>query len=43
MLPEKDDRASLAKGAAGQYDTYFRQLGELLVANGQEDAILRVG
>lgn len=43
MLPEKDDRASLAKGAAGQYDTYFRQLGELLVASGQEDAILRVG
>jgi hypothetical protein len=34
---------SLAQGAAGAYDTHFRLLAGRLVANGQPNAILRLG
>jgi hypothetical protein len=42
MLPE-DESATIEAGAAGEYDRYFRQLGEGLVQDGHADAILRVG
>ena len=35
--------ATLAEGAAGQYDDHFKQLGEELVARGFSDASLRIG
>jgi hypothetical protein len=38
-----DKSATLALGAAGNYDSYFTQLGEIYVKNGYPDAILRVG
>jgi len=41
MLP--DSGATLAAGAAGQYDAYFRTLAQKLVAGGQARAILRLG
>jgi hypothetical protein len=34
---------SMQAGARGEYDRYFRELARNLVANDQEDAILRVG
>jgi hypothetical protein len=44
MLPEnKNLDVSLAAGARGEYDQYFRTLAENLVAYGQGDAILRLG
>jgi len=43
MLPNDVDGVSIQKGADGEYDKYFRQLGEGLVDAGQEDAILRIG
>lgn len=42
MVPEEVS-ATMEQGAAGEYDGYFRELGERLVAAGQEDSILRVG
>ncbi|MCD5312219.1 glycoside hydrolase family 26 protein [Kineosporia babensis] len=36
-------KREMAKGGDGDYDQYFTELGENLVAAGQEDAILRVG
>lgn len=42
MLPT-DVEASIEVGAQGEYDQYFRTLGEKLVAYGHEDAILRIG
>jgi hypothetical protein len=35
--------ATLAQGATGAYDQYFTTLGQTLVANGEADAILRLG
>ncbi|GAB3272508.1 glycosyl hydrolase [Kineosporia babensis] len=43
MLPSDDDTVSVQAGAAGDYNSYFQTLAQNLVANGQEDAILRVG
>ncbi|MBT0772242.1 hypothetical protein KIH74_25075 [Kineosporia sp. J2-2] len=44
MLPEDEKLdVSLAAGAQGRYNRYFRQLAENLVAHGQGDAILRLG
>lgn len=42
MVPVKEE-ASMAAGADGQYDRYFRELAERMVTDGQHDAILRVG
>jgi hypothetical protein len=42
MLPMSQN-ATLAEGAAGEYDRYFRTLARRLVAADQEKAILRVG
>ncbi len=42
MLPSSGS-ASLDAGAGGAYDGYFRQLGQDLVAHGEQDAVLRVG
>ncbi|GIG29353.1 glycosyl hydrolase [Cellulomonas marina] len=41
MLPASG--GSMSRGAAGEYNTYFRQLAQHLVDNGQRDAILRLG
>jgi hypothetical protein len=43
MLPEKVPDATIAKGASGRYDDYFRRLAELLVASGHQDAVVRIG
>ena len=43
MLPEEDDSATMAAGAAGEYDVHYKTLAERLVADGEQDAILRVG
>ncbi len=43
MLPGQVPGVSMAKGAVGEYDEYFAQLGENLVAAGQQDSILRIG
>ena len=43
MLPEKDPSATMAAGARGEYDHWYRQLATRLVAGGQSDAILRLG
>lgn len=44
MLPENDDLdVSLAAGATGAYNDYYRTLAENLVAYGQGNAILRLG
>jgi hypothetical protein len=43
MLPEQDPSATMAAGARGEYDGYYRDLAQRLVAGGQPDAILRVG
>jgi Glycosyl hydrolase family 26 len=42
MLPS-DHKSTLAQGAAGAYDTYFKEIGAALVSAGYPDAILRVG
>ncbi len=42
MLPTRDDSATLAAGADGDYDHYFRTLAQNLVARGQGDAIIRL-
>lgn len=41
MLPKGG--ATLAQGAAGNFDDKFRELAELLVANGYGEAIIRLG
>jgi glycosyl hydrolase family 26 len=38
-----DSGGSLAQGAAGRYNRYFRELAKRLVAGGQDMAILRLG
>ncbi|MCE0535640.1 hypothetical protein LWF15_08960 [Kineosporia rhizophila] len=44
MLPEaKHLKVSLAAGADGDYNRYYRRLARNLVEYGQEDAILRLG
>ncbi|GAA3620361.1 hypothetical protein GCM10022223_41580 [Kineosporia mesophila] len=43
MLPTQDDSATMAAGANGEYDQYFKTLAKNLVAAGQGDAILRLG
>ena len=43
MLPERDDSATIARGAAGDYDQHFQALARRLVATGHPDAVLRVG
>ncbi len=43
MLPTDVDGVSIEAGARGDYDEYFRTLGEKLVSYGHEDAILRIG
>jgi hypothetical protein len=43
MLPEDDESATMSAGAAGDYDFHFKALAERLVADGEQDAILRVG
>lgn len=43
MLPTDVDGVSIEAGADGEYDEYFRTLGEKLVSYGFEDAILRIG
>jgi beta-mannanase len=41
MLPQNGP--TLAQGAAGAYDDYFRQLAAMLVQNGYGNAIIRLG
>jgi len=43
MLPTQDSSATLAAGADGDYDEYYKTLAENLVAYGQGDAIIRLG
>ncbi|GLY33060.1 hypothetical protein Kisp02_64250 [Kineosporia sp. NBRC 101731] len=43
MLPTQDDSATMAAGANGEYDQYFKTLAKNLVAAGQGDSILRLG
>jgi hypothetical protein len=43
MLPEGDSSATIRRGAAGNYDRYFRTLARRLIEAGQQDAILRLG
>lgn len=43
MLPTDEEGVSIQAGATGEYDEYFRTLGEALVDYGLEDTILRVG
>ncbi|GAB6901210.1 glycosyl hydrolase [Kineosporia succinea] len=43
MLPTGDESATIAAGAQGQYNQYFRTLAENLVANGEQNTILRIG
>jgi hypothetical protein len=42
MLME-EPAVSLRRGAAGDYDGYFRRLAEILITSGQASAILRIG
>jgi glycosyl hydrolase family 26 len=42
MLPA-DSADTIERGAAGEYNTYFADLAQRLVAGGQDDAILRLG
>ena len=42
MLPS-DRQSNLEEGAGGAYNSYFRELAEAFVSNGQGDAILRLG
>lgn len=41
MLPSED--YSLKAGAKGDYDQYWRSFAEVMVAQGQADAVLRIG
>ncbi|MFZ4289273.1 glycoside hydrolase family 26 protein [Variovorax sp. HJSM1_2] len=42
MLP-RDKSSTLARGAAGEYDQHFVKIAEILVRNGQANAVVRVG
>jgi hypothetical protein len=42
MLPE-DPADTIQRGATGEYNKYFTDLAQRLVAGGQDDAILRLG
>jgi hypothetical protein len=42
MLPS-DHVATLARGARGDYDAYFRSIGEAIVAAGFRTAVIRIG
>ena len=42
MLPNRGDD-TMAEGAAGEFDEYFRDFGEALVAAGRQDTWLRIG
>jgi len=42
MLPN-DGTSTLAQGAGGAYDDYFKQIAAALIAGGFRDAIIRVG
>ena len=41
MLP--DSGGTLQQGAGGAYNSYFRQLAQTLLANGEGDSIVRIG
>lgn len=41
MLVTKGD--TLAKGASGAYDPYFRQIAQTLIKNGEDNAAIRIG
>ncbi|GAB6901793.1 glycoside hydrolase family 26 protein [Kineosporia succinea] len=43
MLPTQDDSATMAAGAAGEYDQYFKTLAQNLVNADQGDSIIRLG
>lgn len=43
MLPEQDGTATMQRGAAGEYDDYYRTLAGELVDADQGHAVLRVG
>jgi hypothetical protein len=43
MLPTDDRTATMTRGAAGEYDSYFGKLAKRLIVAGQSDAILRLG
>lgn len=43
MLPTDVEGVTIEAGALGEYDEYFRTLGEKLVQFGLEDTILRIG
>ncbi|MBT0767439.1 hypothetical protein KIH74_00800 [Kineosporia sp. J2-2] len=43
MLPTRDSTASLASGAKGNYDQYYKTLAQNLVNYGQGDSIIRLG
>jgi hypothetical protein len=43
MLPTQDDSATMAQGAQGAYDQYYKTLAQNLVAYGQGDSIIRLG
>lgn len=42
MLP-RDGSASLQEGAAGTYDSHFADVARILVAQGQAEAVVRIG
>jgi hypothetical protein len=43
LLPDKVPSATIQRGAAGDYDKYYRELAQHLIAAGQPDAALRLG
>ncbi len=43
MLPTQDDSATMAQGAQGAYDQYYKTLAQNLVDYGQGDSIIRLG
>ncbi len=42
MLPE-DGKSTLVQGARGDFDHVYRAVGEILVKDGHEDAVIRIG
>ena len=43
LLPQDDPTATIALGATGRYDGYYRELAQRLVDSGQADATIRLG
>ena len=43
LLPDKVPSETIQRGAAGDYDQYYAQLAQHLIAAGQPNAILRLG